>query len=87
MSLRRTPRIIMPIFATAWLCAVWLAGCGTPIATDFPTAIRDADGNVITAEQVREIVDDPDLSEDRQRDALRELGIADEQLITALLEL
>jgi len=32
-------------------------------------------------------VDDPDLSEEAQRDALRALGLADEQLITALLEL
>lgn len=67
--------------------AATLTGCGTPISTDFPTAIRDANGNIITTEQVREIVDDPDLSEQDQREALRDLGIADEQLITALLEL
>lgn len=82
MSLRLAIQLTAAILAAANL-----AGCGNPVSTNFPTAIRDADGNVITTEQVREIVDDPDLSEQDQREALRDLGIADEQLITALLEL
>lgn len=56
-------------------------GC-TPV---YDQALIGADGQPVTNEQILEIVSDSSLTEDEQRDALRELGITDDQLIEVLI--
>jgi len=63
---------------------LFLAGCGTQVTT-FPAQIRAADGTPIYLEDVRAIVDDASLSVEQQRQALRDLGMEDEGLITAIV--
>ena len=58
--------------------------CGTNVAT-FPAQILGADGTPIYLEELRAIVDDVALSADEQRQGIRDLGIEDEELITAIL--
>jgi hypothetical protein len=62
-----------------------LASCGAPPAIDYPNVIRTPEGRPIVLENISAIVDDPDLSDDEKREALRELGIEDEELIDAFL--
>lgn len=70
---------------SAGLLAVFLAACGST-ATTFPNQLRDADGRPILLDDVQAIVDD-DLADDEKREQLHDLGIEDEELIDALLEL
>ena len=60
------------------------AGCGV-FPWYFANAITDPNGNPVTLEQISEIARDPDLSDDEKRQALRDLGIEDEDLIDILL--
>jgi hypothetical protein len=60
-------------------------GCGTTIATDLPNRLYGADGQPIVLEEIEAIVRDPDLGDDEKRAQLRDLGLEDEELITALL--
>ena len=64
-----------------------LCGCGVLSAgrSDFPNAARGANGQVVFVEDVDAIIGDATLTADQRRDALRELGIEDEDLIEALL--
>ena len=68
----------------ALLC---LSGCGTAITTNqnFRERIIGIDGQEIWIEDIREINDDADLDDDAKRQAYRELGIVDADLIDALL--
>lgn len=66
---------------------VGLVGCVSNNNTDFPNRLVGADGQLFTVEDLEEIANDPDLSEDEKREAFRELGIEDEELIDALLDL
>ena len=63
-------------------------GCGvlSTARTVFPEQVTDAADNPLYLEPVRNIVDDPDLSDDEKADALRELGLEDEELIDVLVE-
>ena len=63
-----------------------LAKNGAPVA-EFANRLIGADGQTIVLDDIRVIVDDPSLSDDQKRTRLRELGIADETLISALLTL
>lgn len=62
-------------------------GCVSNNNTDFPNRLVGADGQLFTVEELEEIASDPDLSEDEKREEFRELGIEDEELIDALLDL
>ena len=64
-----------------------LSGCGTAITTNqnFRERISGIDGQEIWIEDIREINDDADLDDDAKRQAYRDLGIVDPDLIDALL--
>lgn len=72
-------------FALA-LC-VALTSCGVTPRTDFPNRLIGADGQLFVLEDLEEIANDSRLSEVQKRTAFRDLGIEDEELISALLEL
>ena len=81
----------------AWLVRVLLiltftllfaaAGCEvlTYERTVFPEAFVGADGQGILRDDIRAIVIDANLDEDAKRQALRDLGIEDEDLLDAFL--
>ncbi len=56
-----------------------------PPTTEFPDALTNSNGEVISLDDVSNITSDPSLSDDEKRDALRALGIEDERLIDALI--
>lgn len=74
------------LFAFISALIISASGCGVAARTDFPNALRDAEGNVILFDDVRDILNDTNLSDDEKRTALRELGLEDERLIDALIE-
>lgn len=59
-------------------------GCGAQVTT-FQARIRAADGSPIYVEDILAITEDTNLTTEEQRQALRDLGLEDEELITALL--
>ena len=52
-----------------------------------PNRLIGADGQRFVLDDLREIANDDSLTEDEKIDAFRELGIEDEKLIEALLDL
>ena len=64
-----------------------VSGCGFTVPTTYPHSIIGADGQPIVFDDINKIVNDPDLSDDQKRQALRDLGLQDEILIDALLGL
>jgi len=72
---------------TLALAALTLAGCGNSVTTDFPNRLIGADGQRFVLDDLRQIANDESLSDDEKADAFRELGIEDEKLIEALLDL
>lgn len=64
-----------------------LGGCGTSITTGFANQVVDADGQPLVLDDLETIANDPNLSEEQKRQAMRDLGIEDEELIDALLDL
>ncbi len=75
------------ILLATFTFGVGFVGCVSNNSTDFPNRLVGADGQLFTVEELEEIANDPDLSEEEKREAYRELGIEDEELIDALLEL
>ncbi|MBI4718832.1 MAG: hypothetical protein HY763_13580 [Planctomycetes bacterium] len=73
----------------AALAALMLAGagCGVGTPTDFPHRLIGAGGQLFTLEELEEIANDGRIDDDAKREAFRNLGIEDEELIEALLEL
>ncbi len=69
------------------LAAIALTGCGNAVTSDFPNRLIGADGQRFVLDDLRKIANDSGLSEDEKIDAFHELGIEDEKLIGALLEL
>ncbi|UCE59339.1 MAG: hypothetical protein JSU63_18085 [Phycisphaerales bacterium] len=65
------------------------AGCGINVTTDYPDrlVLTDDAGQLVTLDDLIEIANDSYLDEDEKREAFRELGIEDEELIDALLDL
>ncbi len=66
------------------------SGCGVMSThrTVFPFAAIGNEGQGILLDDVRNIIDNDEMSDDEKRQALRdELGIRDEKLIEALLRL
>lgn len=82
-------RIRLMRWFIATICLLVGAGCGSLPQTDFPSAMRTADGQVILLDDVDSVVNDPNpnLDDDDRRQLLRDLGIEDEKLIDALLNL
>jgi hypothetical protein len=74
------------VFGLALLLA---AGCGvfTTRKPDFPNAETGENGEVYVLEDLRDIANDPDLTDDEKRQAFRDLGIEDEDVIDGLLTL
>ena len=66
-----------------WLMVVGVTGtgCGLP----YNDVLIDSNGEQIRSPQIQSIFDNPDLTEDEQRQALRDLGITDESLIDLLV--
>jgi len=69
------------------LLGLWMVGCGTTVPSDFPNRLIGADGQQFEVEDLTQIANDLDLDEAGKRQALRDLGIEDEELIDALLGL
>lgn len=78
-------KLVMVVMMAAALA--FSDGCGATITTDLPNRLYGADGQPITLEEIEAIVRDPDLGDDERRAQLRDLGLEDEELITALLSL
>lgn len=79
---RRHPYLALPIA----LGAVFLGACQSGV-TDFANRLVGTDGQRFTVEDLEAIADDPGLTDEEKRQAFRDLGIADEELIEALLTL
>lgn len=62
-------------------------GCGASSTGEFPNRLIGSDGQRFVVEDLEQIANDPDLDEAGKREAFRELGIEDEELIDALLGL
>ena len=69
------------------LMALMLGGCGTAVTGNFSNRLVGADGQLLVLEDLETIARDPDLDDGEKRDLFRELGIEDEELIDALLDL
>ncbi len=65
----------------------WMVGCGTTVPVEFPNRLIGADGQRFEVEDLTQIANDPDLDEAGKRQAFRDLGLEDEELIDALLGL
>jgi len=76
------------LVALVWT-ALGVAGCGvfTARQVDFDNAETGEDGQVYVLDDLEAIAADPDLSDEEKRDAFRELGIEDEDLMDGLLTL
>jgi hypothetical protein len=76
----------------ATVCAVLfgtmaLTGCGVSLAPPYPNRLVGAAGQTFTVEDLAAIASNPDLDDAGKRAAFRALGIEDEKLIDALLNL
>ena len=69
----------------AWVVAC--SGCGTSLSSSYPHRLMDQQGRTIHLEDILAVVDDDARTEAEKREALRDLGVGDEKLIDALLEL
>lgn len=70
-------------------CVAWasLTGCGilTYQRTEFPDQLVGANGEDILLDDLNDILNDPNLDAEGKRQALRDLGIEDEDLLDAIL--
>lgn len=66
---------------------VLLGSCGTSVTGDFANLLIGADGQPLILDDLVQIANDASLSVAEKRQAFRELGIEDEKLIDALLDL
>jgi len=73
----------------ALLSTIALNGCGTSLTTttSYPNQLIGSAGQTFTVADLESISSDPDLDDDGKRAAFRALGIEDEELIDALLDL
>ena len=69
------------------LMALMVGGCGSAVPGDFSNRLIGADGQLFMVEDLETIARDPDLDDEERRELFRDLGIQDEQLIDALLDL
>ncbi len=66
---------------------VLLGSCGTSVTGGFSNQLIGADGQPLILDDLVQIANDASLSVAEKREAFRELGIEDEELIDALLDL
>jgi len=85
--MRRNAARFIPVNLVAG--AALIGGCGVLSARnpDFKNAETGEDGQIYVLDDLEDIANDPDLTDDEKREAFRDLGIEDEDLITALLTL
>ena len=69
------------------LSSALLGACGTIPTNDFPNRLIGADGQEFFLEDLEDIANNSSMTEAQRRDAFRDLGIEDEELIDALLNL
>jgi len=62
-------------------------GCGALGTTSYPNQLVSADGQALFIEDLEQIAQRANLSDDEKRAMFRDLGIEDEKLIDALLGL
>jgi hypothetical protein len=82
-AIRELARVIIAV------ALVVVSGCGVLAASksDFANQAETGEGRKLFVEDIEAIVLDDLLDQDQQRQALRDLGIEDEDLIDALLTL
>jgi len=66
---------------------VTVGGCGAFGTTTYPNQLVSAEGRALSVEELEQIAQRPNLSDDEKRTMFRALGIEDEKLIDALLGL
>jgi hypothetical protein len=79
--MRHRAGILVSLAAVVAVAITWFAGCAAP----YPNALRDGSGNEIRFSEISPILYSTDLTEDQKKEALRNLGITDEELINLLL--
>jgi hypothetical protein len=81
--IRGYPRLVMAALALAAVC-----GCGlvTLERENFPATAVGAEGERFFYDDIQEIQNDTTLSTEQRREALRDLGIEDEDLLDALTQ-
>ncbi len=85
MTCRYAFQFRCPSFALGLLVTLLVIGCGSGVDINFSNRLIGAGGELVVAEDVAWVVEDPTLSDDEKRIVLRDLGIEDEELIDALL--
>lgn len=75
----------MALLVRALLATALTAACACA-PTVLPHTLVDANGDPISMEEIENITSDTSLSDDEQREQLRELGITDESLIDLLVD-
>ncbi len=85
-SMRHKPTFLIASILGAALTAS-TGGCGAFVATTFPNQLISADGEALSVEELEQIAQRLNVSDDEKRDLFRSLGIEDEKLIDALLGL
>jgi hypothetical protein len=75
--------------AAMLLIAGTLLGCGSSIMNplSLPNRLYGKDGQVLYLDDLEDIANDPALTDEEKKQAFRELGIEDERLVEALLDL
>ena len=86
MDAKRYRHVAVWVGLAGAACVV-LPGCGGIQQAEYANRLVGADGQLFTVDDLEAIANDPDLDEDAKRDAFRALGIEDQELIDALLEL
>jgi len=64
---------------------IGLAGFGGGCNSGFPDAVRSGDGEILRVELLREIGNDPDLTEEQKTQIFNDLGLTDPDLIEFLI--
>lgn len=80
--------ILLPAFGMLPVFGLLLAtGCGLSATNEQAARYREpgADGEALVLDDLLAVADDPDLSDDQKRTELRRMGLADEDVIDALL--
>ncbi|HRX85296.1 MAG TPA: hypothetical protein P5572_09790 [Phycisphaerae bacterium] len=82
-------RFSIQLWLAALIIAPALGGCGVFSARnpDFRNAETGEDGQIYVLDDLEAIANDTTLTDDEKRQAFRDLGIEDEDLIDALLTL
>lgn len=81
----RLPRVRLTL--TLVCLAVSHFACVSTTQDDFPNRLVGANGQLFTVEDLEMIANDAQLTEEEKRAQFRALGIEDEKLIEALLDL